>query len=101
MYNSNGPQIDKFLRDFPCTSFYPSWILLYRAAWKNLDGLPQDAAKLLYIDKVHKLLGDTEDFKEAGAGPVISTLGDDALEAEEDVPVRPVYLLYRLRCCPL
>lgn len=58
-----------------------------RVAWKNLDDMPQDQAKIIYIEAVNKLLPGVENEKAGGMGAVISRLANEAIDDDVDVPV--------------
>ena len=59
-----------------------------RAAWKNLEGMPQEQAKMIYIESVKQILPGVENEKAGGMGAVISRLAIDAsADDEDDVPV--------------
>ena len=72
-------------------------ICLFRAAWKNLGDMPQDQAKLLYVENVLEYLGEPDKSKETIMGPVVSTMGEQVLEHDADVPVGLLYLFLALQ----
>jgi len=63
-----------------------------RAAWKNLEELPEREAKLMYVALADQLLpkqpGEGEGRKGEVMGPVVSTMGAETLEGDS-LPVPP------------
>ncbi len=58
-----------------------------RAAWKNLEDMPQEQAKVIYTEAVRKILPMEGNGRVGGMRPVISRMADEATNSDDDVPV--------------